>query len=72
MKPIFTTLSTVIFLQMKVLYDEPKITSRLYINDLISNNTYNMYAGIEIRGGTSQTYPKISYDIELWGDNRSI
>ena len=66
---IFTTLSTAIFFTNESIVDEPKISSKLYINDLVSNSTYNMYAGIEIRGGTSQTYPKVSYDIELWEDN---
>lgn len=63
---IFTTLSTAIFFTNENIIDEPKISSNLYINDLVSNNTYDLHAGIEIRGGTSQNYPKVSYDIELW------
>ena len=69
---IFTTLSTCIFFTNHNIIDEPKISSKLYINDLTSNRTYDMHAGIEIRGGTSQNYPKVSYDIELWEDDNGL
>ena len=61
----FTTLPTIMIFTDEVIVDEPKILSRLIINDLLMNKTYDSHAGIEIRGGTSQNYPKVSYDLEL-------
>ena len=61
----FTKFPTVMIFTEEVIVDEPKILSRLIINDLLLNKTYDTHAGIEIRGGTSQNYPKVSYDLEL-------
>ena len=63
---LFTTLPTVLIMTEEDIIDEPKISSRLIINDLLEDKIYDTYAGIEIRGGTSQNYPKVSYDLELW------
>ena len=63
---LFTTLPTVLIFTEGVIVDEPKISSKLIINDLLEGKIYVTHAGIEIRGGTSQNYPKVSYDLELW------
>jgi len=68
----FTTLPTVMFYTNQNIVDEPKIPSKILINDIISNNSYNFYSGIEIRGGTSEHWPKSSYDIELWEDENGL
>lgn len=65
---IFTTLPTIMFYTNDEIVDEPKISSKIVINDIISEQMFNLFSGIEIRGGTSQQYPKVSYDIELWED----
>jgi len=65
---IFTTLPTIMFYTVDNIVDEPKILSKVLINDIISNLNYNLYSGIEIRGGVSQSFPKVSYNIELWED----
>ena len=61
----FTTLSTLIFFTEKEIRDEPKIKSELYVNDLLLTKTHKKNADIEIRGGTSKSFPKLSYDFEL-------
>ena len=63
---LFTTLPTVLIFTEGVIVDEPKISSKLIINDLLEGKIYVTHAGIEIRGGTSQNCPKVSYDLELW------
>ena len=63
---IFTPLSTVVIFTDQIIKDEPKTLSLLYINDLNSKISHVDKAGIEIRGATSQTFPKVSYDIEIW------
>jgi len=68
----FTTLPTIMFYANEDIVDEPKISSRIIVNDIISNNTFDLYSGIEIRGGSSQNYPKVSYDIELWEDKDGV
>lgn len=67
---IFTNIPTVmIYTEQDIIPNEPKIYSRIIINDIIGNEVYDSYAGIEKRGGsTSQNSPKNSYDIELWDD----
>ncbi len=53
--------------------DEPKITATMgIINNGIQNhiddpfNDYNGNIGIEIRGSSSQSFPKLQYAVELW------
>ena len=69
---IFTTLPTIMFYTNDEIVDEPKISSKIVINDIISEEMYDLFSGIEIRGGTSQQYPKVSYDIELWEDKEGV
>lgn len=71
---LFTLLPTIeIFVDEKIV-DEPKHGSYFRINDPRHIEHFNIkqqfesYAGIEIRGGTSQNYPKKSYAIELWDE----
>tara|TARA_Y100000294_G_scaffold129930_1_gene121848 strand:- start:477 stop:2000 length:1524 start_codon:yes stop_codon:yes gene_type:complete len=69
---LFTTLPTVLIFTSENIMDDPKISSRLIINDLFGDQVYDAFAGIETRGGTSQTFPKVSYDIELWEDENGL
>ena len=64
----FTLLPTIMFYTNDEIVDEPKVSSKILINDIIGDNIYNLFSGIEIRGGTSQIFDKKSYDIELWED----
>lgn len=65
---IFTDLPTVLIFTNEDIVNEPKILSQIIINDLVENKVYETFAGIEIRGKSSQAYPKKSYDLELWED----
>ncbi len=66
----------------EVIRDEPKVLAWLslqYNQDVenpSSSHTFYSYAGIEIRGASSQVYDKKSFGIELWedklGDNNKI
>lgn len=47
--------------------DEPKVSGSVKIFEK-DNETYSSLIGIELRGGISQSYPKKSYSMELWGD----
>ena len=69
---IFTTLSTVSISSLDSIIDEPKVSSKIIINDIENNEAFQMFAGIEIRGGSSQWYQKKSYDIEFWTDSSSF
>ena len=64
----FTLLPTVMFYTNTEIVDEPKVSSKILINDIIGNNIYNLFSGIELRGFTAQSFDKKSYDIELWED----
>lgn len=74
---LFTLLPVIEIFTEEEIVDEPKTNSFLRINDpYFSNNgnfiqQYETYAGIEIRGGVSTHYPKVSYSIELWVDLNS-
>lgn len=46
--------------------DEPKVAAFLNYDD--EHKQFNSIIGIEVRGGSSQSYPKKSYDLELWQD----
>ena len=69
---LFTTLPTVLIFTEEDIVDEPKIYSEFIINDILDGKIYDTHAGIEIRGGTSQNYPKVSYDIELWENENGL
>lgn len=48
--------------------DEPKVLASLLLTDSTNSDAIISYCGIEYRGGFSQSYPKKSFDIELWED----
>ncbi len=54
--------------------DEPKTICEITVNDPWYMNgdyyvrEFRSFAGIEIRGGVSQGYPKKSYNVEFWND----
>jgi len=66
---IFTTLSTISISASTDIIDDPKVLSEIIINDAENNKAYKTFAGIELRGGTAQTFPKKSYDLEFWADS---
>ncbi|NLF43378.1 MAG: hypothetical protein GX587_11840, partial [Bacteroidales bacterium] len=47
--------------------DEPSVLASFKMVDN-EQNVFNSFIGIQYRGGWSQTYPKKSYEIELWVD----
>ena len=49
-----------------IIQDEPKILGKLSLTDNEGSVAISSYCAIEIRGGSSQFYPKKSYDFELW------
>ncbi|WDF46936.1 CotH kinase family protein [Chryseobacterium sp. KACC 21268] len=49
--------------------DAPKVMSRVSLVETTGNIT-NSNAGIEYRGDTSQNYPKKSFEIEFWKDEK--
>ncbi len=48
--------------------DEPKVLASFTITDTSDAEAIESHCGIELRGGFSQSYPKKSYDLELWED----
>jgi len=48
--------------------DEPKVLASLTFTDTSDADAVQSHCGIELRGGFSQSYPKKSYDLELWKD----
>ncbi len=62
----FTLLPIVLIESNTTIVDEPKVLANFTYSDeeqvLVSN------IGIELRGGSSQTYPKKTYDLEFWDD----
>lgn len=64
----FTTLPVVSIVSEQYIKDEPKISSNFWLNNINGRNYNNLFGGIEIRGASSQNYPKKSYDIEFWKD----
>ncbi len=63
----FTQLPIILVEPTTAIVDEPKVLANFIYSDdeqvLISN------IGIEIRGGSSQSYPKKTYDLEFWEDD---
>ena len=70
------TVYTVYFTQVPVLHlttrhqiaDTPSVYARLALADT-SGVLAETATGIEIRGGSSQSYPKKSYELSLWADS---
>ena len=50
--------------------DEPKKAAKLTYYD--HKNTIQSTIGIELRGNISQTFPKKTYDIEFWEDEKGL
>lgn len=48
--------------------DEPKVPGSLTIMEK-GQEPFNSLMGIETRGGFSQSFPKLSYSVELWKDD---
>ena len=69
---IFTTLSTVSISSLDSIVDDPKVLTTIIINDIENNEAFQLFAGVEIRGGSSQWNEKKSYDIELWSDSTNF
>lgn len=49
-----------------IIEDEPKVVANFVYSD--SNQIVDSVVGIELRGGTSQSFPKKTYDLEFWTD----
>ncbi len=48
--------------------DEPKVLADFVLTDTTDADAIISVCGIELRGGSSQSFPKKSYDLELWED----
>lgn len=74
---VFTNLP-IVQLQAALITDEPKREGRMRLSSgLYAQNTGEMKMGIEIRGATSQLYPKKSFSIQIgkdddWTDERKL
>ncbi len=63
----FTKLPIISITADEEIPDEPKILANFtYSDDL---QTLTSLVGIELRGGSSLSYPKKNYDLEFWTDN---
>jgi hypothetical protein len=62
----FTPLPIISIETNNIIVDEPKVQAVFTYSD--NEQTLSLNIGIEIRGGTSQSYPKKTYDIEFWDD----
>ncbi|MFY0714016.1 CotH kinase family protein [Seonamhaeicola sp. NFXS20] len=62
----FTQLPIILIESDNTIVDEPKVSATLVYTDDEQTVTANI--GIELRGGSSQSYPKKTYDIEFWED----
>jgi len=71
---IFTTLPLIHIMTLEEIQDEPKILSQIEMHYCADGNpdhspsSFNTFAGIEIRGGSSTKFRKKSYGFELWRD----
>ncbi len=69
---VFSSLPLMQIMTSEQIPDEPKILSRISLQSYDEHNpdnlitSFNTFAGIEIRGGTSQQYDKKSFGFELW------
>lgn len=62
----FTPLPIISIETNNIIVDEPKVQAVFTYSD--NEQTLSLNIGIEIRGGSSQSYPKKTYDIEFWDD----
>lgn len=62
----FTPLPIISIETNNIIVDEPKVQAVFTYSD--NEQTLSSNIGIEIRGGSSQSYPKKTYDIEFWDD----
>lgn len=51
----------------QAIYDEPKVPGSITIMEK-GQEPFSSLMGIELRGGFSQSFPKLSYSLELWED----
>ncbi|TGV03183.1 CotH kinase family protein [Flavivirga rizhaonensis] len=63
----FTSLPIISIETANTIVDEPKVLANFVYAD--SEQIVTSKIGIEIRGGSSQSYPKKTYDLEFWEDN---
>ncbi len=72
---IFITLPIIQIFTSTEIMDEPKSSAKIKINNPFYQSDYETtreiesFIGIELRGGTAQHYPKLSYGFELWKNN---
>ncbi len=64
----FSQISLLNIYSSQQIVDEPKVLADFILSDAINLQIVTSFCGIEYRGGASQSYPKKSYDIELWQD----
>jgi len=64
----FSELALININTTETIVDEPKVLANFLFTDISEEPAITSYCGIELRGGVSQSYPKKSYDIELWSD----
>lgn len=62
----FTQLPIILINSDNTIVDEPKVHANFIYTD--DEQTVISNIGIEIRGGSSQAYPKKTYDLEFWED----
>jgi spore coat protein H len=62
----FTLLPIILIESNNAIVDEPKVLANFTYSD--EEQTLASNIGIELRGGSSQTYPKKTYDLEFWDD----
>jgi hypothetical protein len=64
----FSELALININTTETIVDEPKVLANFILSDFSDTPIVSSFCGIEYRGGASQSYPKKSYDIELWDD----
>ncbi len=67
-KLFFTVLPLINIYSDFAISNEPKVLANFMISDTTDIPPISSFCGIELRGGASQSYPKKSYDFELWID----
>lgn len=66
----FTQLPIILIASDDTIVDEPKVLASLVYTD--DEQTVTSDIGIELRGGSSQVYPKKTYDLEFWEDSTGV
>ena len=62
----FSQLPLINFNTTQEIADEPKVLATMTLTDVSNSEIIESFCGIEYRGGFTQSYPKRSYDLELW------